>query len=127
MLRLLTALALSIFPLSVSAEGKFFDSNGVQIHYYDQGAGDPVVLVHGGFDDAASWDTLDFTGALTDAGYRVIAIDLRGHGQSGKPHDAAQYGYEMSEDIARLLDHLDLDKAHVLGYSLGAVVTNRCA
>ena len=55
----------------------------------------------------------------------MIALDLRGHGESGKPHDAAQYGFKMSEDIARLLDHLDLDKAHVLGYSLGAVVTNR--
>ena len=48
MLQFLTALAIALLPLTVSAEGKFFDSNGVQIHYYDQGTGEPVVLIHGG-------------------------------------------------------------------------------
>ncbi len=81
MLRFLTALAIAVLPLSVSAEtnGKFFDSNGVQIHYYDQGAGEPVVLVHGLTGTAAIWDMLGVTAALTEAGYRAIALDARGH------------------------------------------------
>jgi len=95
MSRFLTALSFLLLPLSAAAEGQFFDSNGIQIHYYDRGSGEPVVLVHGGFGDAASWDTRGVTGALADAGYRVIAFDMRGHGQSGKPHDPADYGMEI--------------------------------
>jgi pimeloyl-ACP methyl ester carboxylesterase len=53
---------------------------------------------------------------------RVIALDCRGHGRSDKPHDAASYGTEMSEDIVRLLDELDIKKAHLVGYSMGAEI-----
>jgi pimeloyl-ACP methyl ester carboxylesterase len=105
-MQFLTALAIVLLPISLSAESKFFDSNGVQIHYYDEGEGEPVVLVHGGFSNAAMWDTLGAVDALEEAGWRVIALDMRGHGQSGKPHDPAKYGLEMSLDIGRLLDHL---------------------
>lgn len=52
--------------------------------------------------------------------YRAIAFDARGHGESGKPHDPAAYGAEMSWDIVRLLDHLGIERAHVVGYSMGA-------
>ena len=124
MLRFLMALTLTLLPVSVSAEGKFFDSNGVQIHYYDQGTGEPVVLIHGLTQSAARWEMLGITDALTEAGYRVIAFDARGHGESGKPHDPAQYGLEMSEDVARLLDHLSINQAHVVGYSMGGAITN---
>src|SRR5439155_4720135 len=54
--------------------------------------------------------------------YRVIALDNRGHGQSGKPHDPKKYGKEMAEDSIRLLDHLKIKKAHVIGYSMGAMI-----
>jgi pimeloyl-ACP methyl ester carboxylesterase len=54
--------------------------------------------------------------------HRTIAFDLRGHGGSGKPHDLSRYGREMAYDIVRLLDHLDIARAHVVGYSLGAHV-----
>jgi len=121
MLRFLNILSIAVLPLSVFAEEKFFDSNGVQIHYYDRGSGEPVVLMHGFSGSAAIWDTLGFTDALIEAGYRVIAFDARGHGKSGKPHDPAQYGMEMSDDIGRLLDHMDINKAHIVGYSMGAV------
>src|SRR5262249_23725638 len=57
--------------------------------------------------------------------YRVIAFDNRGHGKSGKPHDPKKYGAEMVEDAVRLLDHLKLKKAHVAGYSMGAMLTAR--
>ena len=62
--------------------------------------------------------------ALGVAGYRVIAFDNRGHGLSDKPHDGARYGLEMVRDVVRLLDPLNVDRAHVVGYSLGAVITN---
>ena len=103
--------------------GSFFDSNGVQIHYTDEGAGEPVVLVHGYAVDADSnWRIRGITQALAKE-YRVIALDNRGHGLSGKPHDAGQYGVEMVKDVVRLLDHLKIEKAHVVGYSMGGYMT----
>jgi pimeloyl-ACP methyl ester carboxylesterase len=60
--------------------------------------------------------------ALDAAGYRVIAMDCRGHGQSGKPHDAGQYGLEMVQDVVRLLDHLHVDRTHLVGYSMGGEI-----
>jgi pimeloyl-ACP methyl ester carboxylesterase len=57
--------------------------------------------------------------------YRVIAMDCRGHGMSGKPHDPKQYGLEMALDIVRLLDHLGIGKAHIVGYSMGAMITSK--
>jgi len=55
----------------------------------------------------------------------VIAFDVRGHGKSGKPHDSAAYGPEMAWDVVRLLDHLAIAKAHVIGYSMGAHIVAR--
>jgi pimeloyl-ACP methyl ester carboxylesterase len=57
--------------------------------------------------------------------YRVIAFDSRGHGKSDKPHDPAQYGREMTLDIVRLLDHLNIKRAHVVGYSLGGYLVSQ--
>ncbi|MDP7479308.1 MAG: alpha/beta hydrolase, partial [Vicinamibacterales bacterium] len=104
----------------VQDAGKFFDSNGVQIHYVDRGHGVPVVLLHGFTGSSARhWKAPGVMEALGTAGYRVIAMDCRGHGQSGKPRDAGQYGLEMVRDVVRLLDHLNLERAHVVGYSVG--------
>jgi pimeloyl-ACP methyl ester carboxylesterase len=55
--------------------------------------------------------------------FRVIALDARGHGKSGKPHDVKAYGQEMGLDVLRLLDHLGIEKAHIVGYSMGANIT----
>jgi len=52
----------------------------------------------------------------------VIAIDARGHGKSGKPADAKAYGAEMGQDIVRLLDHLKIPRAHIVGFSMGAII-----
>jgi pimeloyl-ACP methyl ester carboxylesterase len=57
--------------------------------------------------------------------YQVIAFDNRGHGQSGKPEAEDQYGVQMAVDVVRLMDHLQLPKAHVVGYSLGGMITMR--
>src|SRR5262249_4942388 len=57
--------------------------------------------------------------------HRVIAMDVRGHGKRDKPSDVQNYGTEMVEDAVRLLDHLKIKKAHVVGYSMGAVITGK--
>jgi pimeloyl-ACP methyl ester carboxylesterase len=53
---------------------------------------------------------------------RVIAVDLRGHGGSDKPHHAGSYGLEMLRDVLRLMDHLEIGRAHVVGYSMGGTL-----
>lgn len=103
----------------------YFDSAGVKIHYIDAGPrdGEPIVLVHG-FSRSIenTWGETGIIDALDDE-YRVIAIDCRGHGKSDKPHDPEKYGAEMAADVIRLLDHLHIERAHLVGYSLGAGIT----
>jgi pimeloyl-ACP methyl ester carboxylesterase len=107
-----------------AAEDQFFDSNGVKIHYTVQGQGEPVLLIHGFTADIQKQWTPDLMRTLAKD-FQVIALDNRGHGKSGKPHDPKQYGLEMVEDAVRLLDHLKIKKAHVVGYSMGAIITNK--
>ena len=59
--------------------------------------------------------------------YRVIALDIRGHGRSGKPWDPALYGLELVEDVVRLMDYLGIARAHVVGYSLGGFIALKLA
>jgi len=106
-------------------EDHYFNSNGVKIHYFVRGEGEPVLLIHGFTASADSnWIRSGIFDALDDH-YKVIAIDNRGHGKSEKPHDADKYGMEMVEDQIRLLDHLGIDKAHLVGYSMGGFITGR--
>ncbi len=103
-----------------AAEDRFFDSAGVRIHYIEQGAGEPVVLIHGyTVDLQEQWIATGVFPALASS-YRVIALDARGHGLSDKPHERSAYGPEMGLDIVRLLDHLGIRRAHIVGYSMGA-------
>lgn len=119
--RLLLALAaFCLITGADAAEEQFFDSAGVRIRYIEEGQGESVLLVHGYTSNAeAQWAWTGLPQALA-ARYRVIALDLRGHGRSGKPHDSAQYGPEMGFDILRLLDRLGIARAHIIGYSMGA-------
>jgi pimeloyl-ACP methyl ester carboxylesterase len=107
----------------VAAQDQFFDSNGVRIRYVDQGSGPPVVLIHGfsGSLESGWVETGVLPNLATD--YRVIALDCRGFGQSDKPHDPKSYGIEMSQDVVRLLDHLGIPRAHIVGHSMGAGIT----
>jgi pimeloyl-ACP methyl ester carboxylesterase len=113
-----------LFPKFSFAQDQFFDSNGVSIHYVEQGNGEPIVLLHGIGGSLQSFVTRDIVSDLAQD-YRVIAFDLRGHGMSGKPHDPQQYGREMGLDVVRLLDHLNLPQAHIVGYSLGGFITSQ--
>jgi pimeloyl-ACP methyl ester carboxylesterase len=121
--------AVVLLTLSVRAEEKTFDSNGVKIAYLDEGKGEAVVLLHGfGGSAPEMWTKLPFAKAqfiTALKGYRAIAIDHRGHGKSDKPHDPKKYGKEMAEDVVRLMDHLKVKKAHVVGYSMGAFIAGR--
>jgi pimeloyl-ACP methyl ester carboxylesterase len=100
-----------------------FDSNGVKISYLVQGKGEPVVLIHGWMASAAlNWEIPGIISSLAK-NYQVIAIDVRGHGESGKPTKDEAYGPELVEDIVRLLDHLKIKKAHIVGYSMGGIIT----
>ena len=79
--------------------GKFFDSVGMRIHYTDQGDGVAVVLIHGVTGSLNNWTRTGIAPALVTEGYRVIALDARGHGESDKPHDSGYYGAHMAEDV----------------------------
>ena len=104
-------------------KGAFFESNGVRLHYVEAGQGTPVILVHGlACDHVANWMLPRVFQKLARR-YRVIALDNRGHGKSDKPYDPAKYGLELVDDIVRLMDHLGIAKAHVVGYSLGGFIT----
>lgn len=112
-----------LVPAGRGAEDQFFDSNGVKIGYIVEGKGEPVLLIHGFTASIEmNWKLPGIMDGLSKA-YQVIALDNRGHGKSAKPHDPKQYGREMVEDAVRLLDHLKIRKAHIVGYSMGAVLT----
>lgn len=103
--------------------GQHFDSNGVPIFYSERGRGEPVILVHGfGAQGDTNFRNPGTISALA-RNYRVITMDARGHGLSGKPHDSDRYGMETVDDIRRLMDHLGIERAHLVGYSMGALLT----
>lgn len=102
--------------------------DGVEIAYWEWGsrASSPPVVLHHGFvaDANSNWVATGVVEALCDAGRRVLAADARGHGASGKPHDANCYGEQrMARDLAALLDRIDAPRADLVGYSMGAIVT----
>ncbi|HWA83615.1 MAG TPA: alpha/beta hydrolase [Fimbriimonadaceae bacterium] len=114
----------------VHADDGYFDSKGVKIHYVTAGEGEPVVLIHGWMGDSTMWGRPDAAGNAQlepTPGFEVIALDCRGHGKSDKPHDPGKYGVEMAEDVVRLLDHLKIEKAHLIGYSMGAFIAAKVA
>src|SRR4051794_29727597 len=112
--------SLGLAGIANAAEDRFFDSAGIPIHYVEQGAGEPVVLIHGYTVDLnEQWVATGVFPALATS-YRTIALDARGHGLSDKPHERSAYGPEMGLDIVRLLDHLGIRRAHIVGYSMGA-------
>lgn len=102
-----------------------FSSAGVAIAYFDVGEGEPILCIHGFASSAhVNWVYPGWVDTLTKAGRRVIALDNRGHGASEKLYDPAVYHTTvMAEDARALLDHLGLERADVLGYSMGARIT----
>ena len=128
--RALGALSLAAaLPMCVAraVEDRRFASAGVSIRFIVDGQGEPVVFVHGyTVNTESQWVATGVFPAIA-AHYRAIALDARGHGQSGKPHDRAAYGVEMGRDVTRLMDHLGIRRAHVVGYSMGAHIVAQLA
>ncbi|MDE1994941.1 MAG: alpha/beta hydrolase [Rhizobiaceae bacterium] len=105
----------------------FFTHDGLKLAYFDEGDpnGAPVLLIHGFASTAiANWVNPGWLKTFGEAGYRVIALDNRGHGLSDKCYDAEAYRpWVMAEDAIALLDHLGIAEAHIMGYSMGARIS----
>ena len=109
-------------------EPNFFESfDGARLAWRETGEGRPVVLLHGFFSDAfTNWIRYGHAAAIAARGFRVIMPDLRAHGSSAKPHDAASYPPDvLAQDGFALIEHLGLTDYDLGGYSLGARTTVR--
>lgn len=101
-----------------------FRSSGVEINYITEGAGPPVILVHGFASSLhGNWRATGVVDALVGAGRQAVALDCRGHGRSEKPHDPEAYaGTAMADDVTALMDHMGIARADLIGYSMGGFI-----
>ncbi len=111
----------------MAAIERFASFDGTEIAFRVDGAGPPVVLIHGFAADAeANWRSPGIVSSLVETGHAVVTYDARGHGESGKPHDPAAYGDgAMVRDARALLDHLGAPSVDLVGYSMGSLVASR--
>ena len=102
-----------------------FHNGAVEIAFSDEGEGDPIILVHGfASSKNVNWVYPGWVSELRKNGRRVIALDNRGHGDSAKLYDAAHYDIAiMAGDVMALMDHLQIARADIMGYSLGSRMT----
>jgi len=120
---LVTAAMLAAYVALRQVPDGYFDSAGVRMHFTDEGSGVPVVLLHGYTANSdINWRLPGIHAKLREH-FRVITLDARGHGLSGKPHEVSAYGIEMVHDVRRLMDELGIPKAHIVGYSMGGFLT----
>jgi pimeloyl-ACP methyl ester carboxylesterase len=97
----------------------FANNQGVKIHYEVMGQGPPLVMVHGFTRSLEDWRNFGFVPELKND-YQLILIDVRGHGQSDKPDNLNAYNLKtMAEDVATIMDELNIERAHYWGYSMG--------
>jgi len=131
------AIALTVFMLmgytaqgtwgpyvGLEQEYEYFIADGVKLHYCEEGNpnGEAVIFLHGFTMNLESgWRRTGVTEELS-ADYRVVTLDHRGHGFSAKPYATDKYGVEMAHDIVRLMDHLGIERAHLVGNSLGSLI-----
>ncbi|MFC3711428.1 alpha/beta fold hydrolase [Sphingoaurantiacus capsulatus] len=111
----------------MAADHSFASFDGERIAWRELGEGRPVVLIHGLFSHGEmNWLRWKTAQVVADAGFRVILPDLRAHGKSAAPHDAANYPADvLAQDIEALVAHLGLSDFDLGGYSLGARTTVR--
>ena len=112
-----------LVAVASAAWAEEFDSGGVKIHYLVEGRGEPVILIHGLLASARlNWQ---WPGVIVELAknHQVIALDCRGHGSSDKPVSEDQYGVKMVDDVVRLMDHLSIKQADIVGYSMGGAIT----
>jgi pimeloyl-ACP methyl ester carboxylesterase len=126
-------IALQSFFLSGAAQANIFADSGyfssfdsTKIYYELHGSGFPVLLVHGFIVNSSSWKHTALYDSLLATGNKVILVDLRGNGKSGKPHTDDAYKYDAeTKDIILLLKYLNIHSYDVVGYSRGAIITAR--
>lgn len=115
--------------LTSRVEGEYFDANGFTLHYTLDGdpTAEPILLIHGlGANVDLNWRRPGMIRRLA-RDFFVISYDLRGHGLSDASHDPADYGIEMVHDAFRMLDHLGIESAHLVGYSMGGFISLKAA
>jgi pimeloyl-ACP methyl ester carboxylesterase len=105
----------------------FRSRDGLELAYREMGTGRPLILIHGYFSTAmVNWVRYGHAAKIAARGYRVVMPDLRGHGDSAKPHDASFYPRDvLADDGLALVEHLELSDYDLAGYSLGARTTVR--
>jgi 2-succinyl-6-hydroxy-2,4-cyclohexadiene-1-carboxylate synthase len=97
----------------------------LRLHVVSSGKGEPLLLLHGFTGSSSTWD---YFRSMLDSDFRVIAVDLPGHGQSSIPGDPKRYSLDrLSSDLAKVLDDLQIDRAAVFGYSMGGRAALRFA
>ncbi|AYC33756.1 alpha/beta fold hydrolase [Pseudomonas cavernae] len=96
----------------------YFDYQGCQLHYEDYGRGAPVLLVHGLGSSTHDWE---YQIPVLSRHYRVIVLDVRGHGRSAKPRERYSIA-AFAEDVAALVEHLKLERVHLVGISMGGMI-----
>lgn len=100
--------------------------DGLKLAYRELGQGRPLVLLHGFTADGTQWIEHGPAAAIAEQGYRVILPDLRGHGDSPRPHDPTAYPLDvLADDGLALVDFLEVDDYDLGGYSLGAQIVLR--
>jgi pimeloyl-ACP methyl ester carboxylesterase len=99
-------------------------ADGVELAFERHGEGDAILLVHGfGSSRVQNWKSTGWFGGLTAAGFSIVAMDCRGHGDSGKPHEVDAYGHDrMAKDVVTVMNAVGLDAALVCGYSMGGFI-----
>ena len=117
-----TSQAAAASPLLAAADQEL-TADGVTLRYRDVGSGDAIVLIHGY--SAALESMAGIAGALQQ--YRTIALDVRGFGRSTKFADPSRFGQRMVDDVTRLMDHLKIERAHLIGHSMGALIAANVA
>ncbi len=108
-------------------DSNYFSSfDGTRIYYEVRGKGKPVLLVHGFIVNSNSWKRTSLYNDLLNNGYKVIILDMRGNGKSGKPHDTAAYENDAeAKDIIKMMDLLKIKQYSAIGYSRGSIITAR--
>jgi pimeloyl-ACP methyl ester carboxylesterase len=111
------------FPIDSNYFASF---DGTKIYYEVRGEGKPVLLLHGFMGTGTSWKRIILYRDLLNAGYKVVILDMRGNGKSGKPHDLNAYENDAeAKDIMQLMDLLKIKQYSAIGYSRGSIITAR--
>jgi pimeloyl-ACP methyl ester carboxylesterase len=107
-----------------NAADQEFTADGVTLRYRDVGSGDPIVFIHG---YTASLESMIGVANALPPNYRKVALDARGFGRSTKFADPSRFGQNMADDVVRLMDHLKIQRAHLVGHSMGALIAANVA